>query len=258
MRFFVSFLLLLLIPGTSLAADSSADIDRAVWIANAAYHIRQEHRWEYVNYLNHTLDQQGQQTPTVSIWVHEADALKQKRLIDSLDKSGLSHGTVGSNGTFLDPEVARANKFYEALKQAGPPGYLVGDYLQSELRSSAEPQELLLLGQENRAASEQFQHDSGRLLTVLGSVYDTATSNSSYADFINTIFGRQFGASIGEPAKGILDDNPDFATNKYVRQLVDSPASSDARKSQLLSDFESDLKSEVDDLKKTTKRQFPF
>jgi hypothetical protein len=248
MRYLLSFSLLILMTSASQAADPSAHIDRAIWIANAAYQIRKDHRWEYVTYLNHTVEMQGQ-SPTAPIWVHEADVLKQKAAIDSLDQSGLSNGSQQSKRDFVDPQVARANKFYEALKAAGPPGFLLGDYLQSALRASTEPSELLQLGQESRAANEAFQQSSQRLLTVLGNVFDAARADPSYADFINTIFGRRFGANIGEPAETILHDNPDFAANKYVQELVGTQASADTRESQMLQDFQLDLKSEIDSIK---------
>ena len=155
----ISLIALQYFAQSTAAADQ---IDRAIWISNAAYHISREGQWEYVNYLERTLNFSGGQA-SAAPWIHEADAFKQRMLINSLDRSGMTAYALEAGQEYVDPDVRRANKVFEALKTAGPAGYLIGDYLQGWLRQSSEPKEMSLLARKSRLASETFQNASQRL-----------------------------------------------------------------------------------------------
>ena len=225
-------------------ANAASEIDRAVWVGNASYQISRGRNWEYVDYLDRTVSISAG-GPSSQVWVHEADALKHRTFIDSLDQSGLPRTGV-QHSEFLDPEASRANKIYEALKQAGPPGFLVGDWLQSQLRTAIEPREMLLLSQQNRAASNSFRTNARRLTEVLGAVYDLAQKDKTYGEFIDVVFGRRFGANTNDAADTILANNPDYANNRYVRQLVKSGGSAQDRAVRLVEAVKRDLQAKID------------
>ena len=244
----ISLIALQYFAQSTAAADQ---IDRAIWISNAAYHISREGQWEYVNYLERTLNFSGGQA-SAAPWIHEADAFKQRMLIDSLDRSGMTAYALEAGQEYVDPDVRRANKVFEALKTAGPAGYLIGDYLQGWLRQSSEPKEMSLLARKSRLASETFQNASQRLTQVLGSVYDAAQANKSYADFIDVLFARRFAATLHDNADRILTNNPAYSNNRDIRELVRSTEATNEKIEKFKKSSQAKLQAEVDGLRGKT------
>lgn len=219
MRKTVRFSLATIAAFISATASSLADpqADKAAWTAAVASHLSQQDKWEDLEYLREVANQRKNR-PNDNIPFSYKDMLYQRlRAEDSL-----SGGDALAPKNSEVPSIWRANQIYEALKQEGASGYLLGSYLQDRVGDLTRSTALDAFMITNRSQFETFSNNVSRLSDTLSDVYDLAKSDPAFKDAVNEIYGREFGAFVGESAKDILASNPDLAANKFIMEAIDS------------------------------------
>lgn len=207
------WILILCVAGTE-PARAEPDTDKAIWVGNAAHRITSTDKWEYVDFLKFIVDvkKNTDATPIGTV----TSLLRNKGLADAITQS---QSTLSAR-TFVLPEVDRANRIYDALREAGPLPALVSDYLKDSLRANTRDKTFESSILINRLSSTEFHRNSEYLLDVLQDVYALGDKYPEFKKAFNEVYGRYLRADIGDPADRILQNNPDFATLEYVRSLV--------------------------------------
>ena len=215
--------LLFLICATILlwAMPSRADpaLDKAVWVATTASRIRSQDRWEYVDYLA-AVNNTHKRYPTDPL-----PTISEALLARATADQELAVPTwLLSNNQSRVPAIRRANRVYEALKQAGPAGHILGSFIQDVLKASTQDMELNALLSSNRQHYASFASNSEHLRETLGETYDLAQTNSQYKEVVNEVFGRSFGVKIGDKAEDIIKNDPVLSSNKYINDIISNPS----------------------------------
>ncbi|TRD03780.1 hypothetical protein FJV76_14165 [Mesorhizobium sp. WSM4303] len=201
---------------TTALADPAAD--RALWVAAAAARVNSDRLWEQIDYLR-SITNAHNRYPNDPIATNLKDLLQTRLSIERNARSG--YGVISSQESPI-PSVRRASHIYESLKQAGPPGYLIGSFLQDELDQYTRNDSLNAYIPINENAFERFRRNSDHLEQTLQDVYDIAKADSDFKNSVNQVFGQDFGVYIGEPAATIMKNNQELANNIFIKSLIDS------------------------------------
>jgi hypothetical protein len=209
------FLTALLLTSPIARANSLEEFNRSIWVGNAFDHLNRTGNIAYWWSLNIINEGYSKQTS-----INEDDIRKSLKWFRWYSET--EHKTFASASPVTD-QFDFANRVYDALKDFSSLNKLVGDFLQKELtRTVDSPTAQLQRWQMyNKDFYNAYASTDVDRMAVLSGLYDIARRNNAFAKVLDEVFGIPiFNAKIDESGQQILSENPDFAENKEIQDLV--------------------------------------